>query len=59
MFICLIFVPGLMAPEDGEITKILSKLEENPTISQEMVAEEWKQIYNLQHNRVKIEECYM
>ena len=43
MFKCLIFVQGLMVPEDGEIkTRILSKSEQNPKISLQMVTEEFK-----------------
>ena len=39
----LIFVQGLTALEDGEIrTRILSKLEQNPKICLQMVAEEFK-----------------
>ena len=57
MFKCLIFVQGLTAPEDGEIrTRILSKLEQNPQISLQMVAEECEWLTNLQYNTVKTEE---
>ena len=39
-----------MVPEDGEIrTRILSKLEQNPKISLQMVGEECEQIENLWH----------
>ena len=57
MFKCLIFVQGLTAPEDGEIrTRILSKLEQNPEISLQMVAEECNGIVNLQLDTALIEE---
>ena len=39
-----------MVPKDGEIrTRILSKLEQNPKISQQMIAEECERIENLRH----------
>ena len=41
MFKCLIFVQGLTVPENGEIrARILSKLEQNPKISLQIVTEE-------------------
>ena len=56
MFKCLIFVQGLTAPEDGEIrTRILSKLEQNPKISLQMVAEECERLENLRHDTARIE----
>ena len=46
-----------MAPENGEIrTRILSKLEQNPEISLQMVAEECEWGENLLHDTTKIEE---
>ena len=57
MFKCLIFVPGLAAPEDGEIrTRVLSKSEQNPKIRLQMVEEECEPIENLRRDTARIEE---
>ena len=56
-FKCSIFVQGLTAPEDGEIrTRILIKLEQNPKISLQMVAEECERLENLRHDTARIEK---
>ena len=58
MFKWLIFVQGLTAPEDGEIRiRILSKLEQNPKISLQMVTEEFERIEKSLHDTAKIEKC--
>ena len=57
MFKCLIFVHRLTVPEDGEIrTRILSRLEQNHTISLQIDAEKWERTENLRHDKAWIKE---
>ena len=57
MFKCLIFVQGLTTTIDGEIRiRILLKLERNPKISLQIVAEECKRLKDLQHDTERVED---
>ena len=57
MFKCLIFVQGITAPKDSEIrSRLLSKLEQDPQLTVQKIAEECQRIVNLRHDNAKIEE---
>ncbi|CAI2737860.1 unnamed protein product, partial [Dicrocoelium dendriticum] len=56
-FKCLMFICGLQSPSDADIrTRLLTRLEQDPDITLQKMAEECQRLINLKHDSRMVEQ---